>query len=235
MFKLDMHSHTRGSDGVSHPSEIAAAALAAGLDGLCLTDHHCNTPDDNPEVYRVAAALQDVGLVAIIGVEYSTRHGHLLIYGIDVPSGAWGMYPSMQRVIDDVNALGGACVAAHPYKGYKYSLGDNLRYMRGLAAAEGINGGCAALNDGCNEKATQVANYRGLPTTGGSDAHIASDIGRVWTAFEQPIEDDADLVAQLHAGAFRPAMCPEFRLKIAKGPDYVKRKAPQPTSHRWVR
>ena len=111
--RADLHSHTRGSDGTSTPAQIALAAKQAGLHILCLTDHHTNETD---EVHKVADALRGVGVLPIIGCEYSTQQGHLLIYGIDVPAKAYGMYPDMQAVIDDVNALGGCCITPHPYK-----------------------------------------------------------------------------------------------------------------------
>lgn len=202
--KIDMHSHTRGSDGKGTPDQIAEVALDAGLDGLCLTDHHVNVPGDNDEVYRVAEAVEAAGVKAFIGVEYSTKQGHLLIYGIDVPLEAWGLYPQMQDVIDDVNAMGGACIAAHPYQGYRYSLQHKVKDIQGLAALEGINGKCLVKGDGNNAKAMKAAAEMGLPTTGGSDAHFARHTGIAYTEFERTIEDDLDLVAALKEGRFRP-------------------------------
>ena len=209
--KIDLHSHTRGSDGVSAPAEIAAQALEAGLDGVALTDHHANVQGDNDEVYRVAEALRDVGVTPFIGVEYSTEQGHLLIFGVDVPREAWGRYPEMQAVIDDVNAMGGACVAAHPYKGYRRSLKDGIFSLSGLAAVEGLNGQCQVREAlvSVNDRARAAAEYLGLPATGGSDAHWARALGTVWTEFPgQTLEDDLDLVSALWAGNYYPVVGP---------------------------
>lgn len=214
MFKLDMHSHTRGSDGTGTPEEITEAAIDAGLDGLCLTDHHCNSPEDNAEVYRVADCLESAGIRAFIGVEYSTKQGHLLIYGIDVWSGSFGMYPNMQDVIDEVNGLGGACVAAHPYKGYRYSLQDRILNIKGLAAVEGMNGQCFVSHNELNRKAQRAAECMALPCTGGSDAHFVRSTGINYTVFPDvdDIANDHELVLALQAGNFHP----EVNQAIAK-------------------
>jgi hypothetical protein len=202
MFKVDLHAHTLGSDGRSPAADIVRAAVSTGLDGVCLTDHHANTVEDNTEVYRVAAALEEAGIRAFIGVEYSTSLNHLLIFGVDVPWGAWGMYPDTQAVIDEVNAMGGACVLPHPYKVYKRSAGERLKELTGLAAVEGYNGQVEVDHRETNRLARQAAISMGLPITAGSDAHHASMLGVVWTEFKRPITDDLDLCAALREGNF---------------------------------
>ena len=37
--RIDLHTHSRASDGTQSPTELVEAALAAGLDVLGLTDH----------------------------------------------------------------------------------------------------------------------------------------------------------------------------------------------------
>lgn len=199
--KFDLHSHTKGSDGNSTPIEIATAAKKAGLDGLCLTDHHTNMTD---EVHAVADALRLVGVLPIIGVEYSTADGHLLIYGIDVPKMAWGMYPSMQVVVDEVNALGGAAVVPHPYKGYQRALHDRIYTINGLAAIESLNGQVEVGSQHLNRKAREAAKTMGIPRTGASDAHWADRIGITYTEFDGAIPDEATFLDALRSGKFLP-------------------------------
>jgi len=50
--------------------------------------------------------------------------------------------------------------------------------------------------------AMKVAEALGLPGTAGSDAHNVAEVGRFVTIFERDIKNDADLVAELHAGRF---------------------------------
>jgi len=199
--KIDMHSHTRGSDGVGTPAQIALAARKAGLDALCLTDHHTNLTE---EVELVAEALRNVGVLPILGVEYSTADGHLLLFGVDVPAYAWGEYPPMQAVIDDVNALGGACVVPHAYKGYTRALRDKLKDIYGLAAVEVINGQVEQRDPPTNRKARDAATVMGARMCAGSDAHFPGDLGIVYTEFDGDIRTEDDFLAALKAGTFRP-------------------------------
>lgn len=199
--KIDMHSHTRGSDGTGTPEQIALAAKQAGIDVLCLTDHHTNLTD---EVKRVAQALRDVGIVPIIGIEYSTAQGHLLIYGVDVPLDAWGRYPDMQAVIDDVNALGGACVVPHPYKGYQRAIRDGVKYLRGLAAIEVLNGQVECAEPETNRKARAAAEAFNVPMCAGSDAHVPSKVGMTYTLFDADITTEEQFIGELRAGRFKP-------------------------------
>ena len=198
--KIDLHSHTRGSDGTGTPAQIALAAKKAGLDGLCLTDHHTNMTD---EVHKVAEALRGVGVLPIIGVEYSTAQGHLLIYGIDVPAKAWGMYPDMQAVIDEVNGLGGACITPHPFKGYQRALHEKLETITGLVAVESLNGQVEVQNQATNRKARDAAKRMGIPRVGASDAHVPDGIGLAYTAFEGEIPDEETFLLALRSGKFK--------------------------------
>lgn len=230
--RIDMHSHTRGSDGTSSPEEIAREAKEAGLDGLCLTDHHTNTVDDNREVYRVAAALEKVGVQPFIGVEYSTAMNHLLIFGIDVPNLAWGMYPDIQMVIDEVNDLGGACIVPHPFKGYARAAKGRVTKLKGLVAIEGFNGQVEVKDPSINALAREAAKKMGLPITGGSDAHWASMLGVCWTEFDRDVTDDLDLCEALREGNFT-AVADQRRIgrkqkeRMKKIRSYPKKKLPR--------
>lgn len=80
--RIDLHTHSRVSDGTDRPSDLVRAAAAAGLDVLGLTDH--DTADGWPEA---AAEAERLGLVIVPGIEVSTRTGgssvHLLAYWPD--------------------------------------------------------------------------------------------------------------------------------------------------------
>ncbi len=76
---IDLHTHTNQSDGTTSPDDLMAAAKAAGLDAIAITDH------DTFEGYLLArpAALEH-GLELVCGIELSTRTAefpvHLLGY-----------------------------------------------------------------------------------------------------------------------------------------------------------
>lgn len=99
------HVHSRRSDGTGTVEEIAAAAAAAGLQFVILTDHGDGTrPPDPPRYYA--------GVLCLNGVEISTDEGHYIALG----AGA-SPYPLAGRaaaVIEDVRRLGGLGIVAHP-------------------------------------------------------------------------------------------------------------------------
>jgi predicted metal-dependent phosphoesterase TrpH len=77
--RIDLHTHSRVSDGTDTPSELVRAAARAGLDVVAITDH--DTADGWAEASAVAA---EVGISLVPGMEISTglrgRSVHLLAY-----------------------------------------------------------------------------------------------------------------------------------------------------------
>lgn len=72
--RADLHSHTVFSDGDSGPAETLAAAWAAGLDVLGITDH--NSAISAAEYAGPAAGLPPGGPLLVPGVETTTYGGH---------------------------------------------------------------------------------------------------------------------------------------------------------------
>lgn len=112
--RIDLHTHSRASDGTDAPAALVRAAAAAGVDVLGITDH------DTSEGWAAAAdAAADAGIELVVGMEISTRHRgrsvHLLAYLPDptyapladelarVLSGREGRVPAM---IQRLNAIG---------------------------------------------------------------------------------------------------------------------------------
>ena len=84
---IDLHTHSRVSDGTETPGELVHAALAAGLGTVAITDH-----DSTAGWQEAFEAAEGTGLTVIPGMEFSTRHGrksvHLLAYLIDPDNAA---------------------------------------------------------------------------------------------------------------------------------------------------
>lgn len=80
--RIDLHTHTRASDGLDSPAELVANASRQGISVLGVTDH--DTVDALAEVQREAEAA---GMVLVPGVELSTTVGrgevHILGYFVD--------------------------------------------------------------------------------------------------------------------------------------------------------
>jgi hypothetical protein len=65
---VDLHTHSRVSDGTETPAELVRAAAAAGLGTVALTDH-----DSTAGWADAAAAVPEAGVTLIPGMELSTR------------------------------------------------------------------------------------------------------------------------------------------------------------------
>lgn len=79
---IDLHTHSSVSDGTETPTELVAAAIAAGLGTVAITDH--DSTAGWAESFLAATAT---GLTVIPGMELSTNYGpasvHLLAYLFD--------------------------------------------------------------------------------------------------------------------------------------------------------
>jgi predicted metal-dependent phosphoesterase TrpH len=63
---IDLHAHSTASDGTDSPAELMAAAAAAGLDVVAITDH------DNTLGWEPALVARPSALTVIRGAEFST-------------------------------------------------------------------------------------------------------------------------------------------------------------------
>ena len=129
--RIDLHTHSRASDGTQTPSELVHAAAQAGLDVVALTDH--DTADGWDEAERAA---REIGVTLVRGLEISTRfHGHgvhLLAYLPD-PT-----YPPLVDQLDRVLAGRSSRVPAMLERlraaGVEIDADDVRRAARGTAA-----------------------------------------------------------------------------------------------------
>jgi predicted metal-dependent phosphoesterase TrpH len=112
--RIDLHTHSRASDGTDSPAELVRAAATAGIDVLAVTDH-----DTSDGWVEATEAAHETGVTLVPGMEISTRHRgrgvHLLAYLPDptypplaeelqrVLRGRAGRVPAM---LERLNALG---------------------------------------------------------------------------------------------------------------------------------
>ena len=184
MGRADLHVHSDLGDGLSSPAAILDAAERAGLDVIALTDH-----DD----IRGAFALRELAargaspVEVIVGVEATTRSGHLLALWIEdeIP-----MFCSLADAIARVHGAGGLTVIPHPLSYLTFSMGE--RALRALAS----EGDPARMIDGIELRNPSYAgrvrarraawlnkNVLRVAETGSSDAHHAGLVGTCWTEF----------------------------------------------------
>lgn len=204
--RIDLHIHTAPLSACSYidPQELIQEANRLKLDGICLTEHQVVW--DPAEVDRLA---QDAGVRIFRGNEFTTNQGDILVFGFyeDIKE-----LLIIQELRDKVTAAGGYMIAAHPFRGFKtFGIGqlqmtvEQASKRKVLEFVDAIEVGNGKLSPEENEMAGKVAKNLGLPGTGGSDAHRVDEIGTWVTEFENDIEDEDDLLRELHAGRFRAA------------------------------
>ena len=163
IYRVDLHLHTAASpDGRSSLEGIAKAAKTAGLDAIAVTDHDLCTP--------VPAALE--GVLLIPGCEVSTAAGHItgLFLERPLPLEALGHLPAPEAAVEAIREAGGLAVLAHPYQ-RPGAAPEQFTFP--LDAVEAVNARACFKVPEANEKAAALAQKRGLPAVGGSDAHDA--------------------------------------------------------------
>lgn len=81
--RIDLHTHSRVSDGTDTPTTLVMKAFQAELDVIALTDH-----DTFGGVLEAQEAGKRIGVRVLCGIEMSTKHEeravHLLGYGCDM-------------------------------------------------------------------------------------------------------------------------------------------------------
>ena len=205
---LDLHCHSISSDDsratVEQYLKWVTSLRKRGhhLDGLVLTEHR---KFDREADYSTLSQQYDI--LVLKGSELDTAQGHFLVFGVnerllaEVDFGNIRMDGmELVRVAHDTGAI---AVPAHPGRvgiGLVNFLNDGVDMSR-VRVVEGLNG---SARSGENERAEELVRAFGLATTGGSDAHFVSAIGICLTEFFEPVRRQEELVAQLHAGSFRP-------------------------------
>lgn len=202
--RIDLHIHTAPLSACSYidPQELIQEARRLELGGICLTEHQVVW--DRAEVDRLA---EEAGIRIFRGNEFTTNQGDILVFGFyeDIKE-----LLMIQDLRDKVTAAGGYMIAAHPFRGFKtFGIGqlqmtvDQACKRKVLEFVDAVEIGNGKLSPEENEMARKVAEKLGLPGTGGSDAHRVDEIATWITVFEKDIEDENELLQELHAGRFK--------------------------------
>ena len=194
---IDLHAHTRFFHG--HPRAgsafdpigsrlLALAARARGLDGVALTNH---------DYYRSLEGGALSGAVALVpGIEVSTTHGHVLVVGPDPPAESEPGELPPGEVVDRAHERGNAVVVAHPYRN------STVRDLDLPFDAIEVNG----KHPRTHARAARLADERGLPLVGGSDAHYPVEVGRAYPRIDGDDPTPARVARAIRDGAVEPVV-----------------------------
>ena len=161
--KFDFHIHSIFSyDSLSTPKSIVRTAKKQGLNGLAITDH-------NTIKGAIEASKIDKNIEIIIGSEIKTDEGDIIGLFLNEEIKSTGF----DCVIDEIREQNGFIILPHPYKTF-----DNIpeHVLDKIDAVEIFNG---RISNDLNNKARELAFNKKLLFTGGSDAHLVKDVGRV--------------------------------------------------------
>ena len=207
LIDLHTHSYPMSDDSFLSVEELIEGTKAAGLDGLCLTDHDAFwTLDETRELSRRHEFL------VLPGSEINTDAGHVLAFGLCQYE--FGMHkPEYLRSCADRD--GGVLVAAHPYRRrfledpgrdpevraemLQKAMGDSFFGL--CEAVESLNGRGATEQ---NRFSRDLGESLSMPPIAGSDAHRLAQIGTAATEFEGKVECLEDLMGLLRSGLCRP-------------------------------
>lgn len=109
---VNLHMHTRYSDGSGSHADLAQAALRSGVDVLLVTDH--NILVHGMDAYHREGKKK---VLLLVGEEVhdqirDPQKNHLLVFGVDQELAPLARDP--HSLVDAVQRAGGICFIAHP-------------------------------------------------------------------------------------------------------------------------
>ncbi|MFC4544648.1 PHP domain-containing protein [Halosolutus amylolyticus] len=186
MLSVELHTHSSLSyDGRDPVELILEQAKAVGLDAIAVTDH-----DEIDASLEAVERAPEYGLVAIPGIEISSKAGHVLGLGVEeaVPPGL-----SYESTIEAIHDQGGLAVIPHPFQESRHGVMARISRDQ-LALGDAIEIYNSRLLTGrANRQAERFARSRDLPMTAGSDAHISEMVGQAVTRVDAD-EQSADAI-----------------------------------------
>ncbi len=197
--RFDIHLHTRRHSSCSliDEKQLIPQAIAKGLDGLVITEHHYQWPVE--ELHALVEESGCPGFVLLAGFEYTSARGDILVYGLDAQEvNDFEPFQAPKAVVDEVHRRGGVCVAAHPTRA---GLGFDLT-IRDLAL-DGIEVASMNLKSHEQRLAQRLAANLGLRSVTASDAHELLDVGAYSIEVDGVIRTVSDLRDCLKHGKFR--------------------------------
>jgi len=190
--RFDPHVHTSASaDGTGSVENVLTSCRDRGLDAVAITDH------DTTTAARRALDIQDrYDVLVVPGVEISTADGHLLALGIvaDPPRNR-----PLATTVDWIRDRDGLAIIPHPFQRTRHGVSRHV-----IDDCDGIETFNAWAMTGLqNHRAAALANRRGYPGLGASDAHRPGMVGTAHTELVVEELTEEALLAAIAAGRCR--------------------------------
>ena len=174
--RLDLHNHTWYSrDGDLSPRALLEVAARRGIDWVGVTDH--DTLRGGLECAALAAA--DPALPRVIpGQEITTTVGEVIGFYLaeSVPPGL-----SLDETVARIHAQGGVSYLPHPFDRYRRgTISPDSREQAGTLCQVVEVGNGRTVRRSFDRDALALAARTGRLLGAGSDAHFATEVGRVF-------------------------------------------------------
>ena len=206
---IDLHAHSSGISPCCRieAPEVLRQALAAGLDGIVLTNHYQKSYIQNGDVQAFVQRYLDeyayaeqcgreLGCRVFFGVEVTMEQYpavHMLVYGVD--AAFLQEHPllfelSQEELVHLVSAHGGTLVQAHPFR--------NGAHVLDPAFLHGVEINCHPLYKlSYSEELTAIAAEHGLALTCGGDYHADTYRPLCGTYLPDAVDGDGALARYL--------------------------------------
>jgi predicted metal-dependent phosphoesterase TrpH len=189
----------RSGDACTRLDELEERVESAGLDVVCITDHHAIDAAEE-------ALTRDLGVRVIVGEEIRTPVGELI--GLFLRERIPYVLP-VEEVVSRIRRQGGLVYVPHPYDPVRAGVrGVPLKRLceeRAVDVIEAFNS--KTESDAHNQEAWRTAQSYGLPVAAGSDAHDPPGIGAAWVQMPDFDGPESFLSSLGHAeivGEYRP-------------------------------
>lgn len=210
-FKVNLHMHTKRSDGFCTPEEAVTHYAAEGYDAVALTDH-----------WIVGKNERQNGVLILPGVEYDTRtfdcrKGVFHILGIGMKrEPAVQKYDPAQKIIDDIHSAGGFVVLAHP--AWSLNTPAQITSLCGVDATE-IYNTVSGVHESRRPDSSLIVDMLAtdghiLPLIAADDAHYYdNDACKSWIMVEAEDCTEESLMDAIRNGRYYATQGPEVHIR----------------------
>jgi len=193
---VDLHTHTYPASDCSHIPfrDYIGWCAANGVEAIALTNH-----GDVADNLRLAGPLEAEGILLVHGVEISTLFGDFVVFSPDLDFLA--TFKDVQDAVREGELPDhAALVWVHPAAGggrsrSAYYPGLETMVATTVDAVEVYNG--SWLESRYVDTAEQIAGNLGVARTGGSDAHVVSQLMACYTEIPGAVRSTADVVSAI--------------------------------------
>lgn len=208
-YKGNTHTHTTNSDGRKKPEDVLRLYKEHGYDFLVISDHWHTFPTGEFEGMRVLS-----------GIEYDFEFARQVLHVVGVfpnEAAAEGCYQfgmGYRRLIECINELGGAAIAAHPK--WSHNTPDFILNLEGVCAAEVYNSFSGPPWNPPVADASEILDAvaeagRCLPWLAADDSHYyTGEQCMSWTMLQADELTPEGIIAALKRGSFYASQGPLF-------------------------